>query len=95
MQSSKPEDSVPRHFLTLVANAFSIVSALAWSEAITGFFEKVNMFRNAPLAGPFVYAILITMLAYLVAKWFEVKPGCTRLCEPQPTPTPTPTPPTR
>lgn len=92
MQQQSPQSTtseVSQQFATLIANAFSLVAALAWSEALSGYFEKVGVFKSVPTWGPFLYAGLITLAAYLFANAMSghVKASCTTLCTP-PTPAP-------
>lgn len=73
---------VSQQFSTLIANAFGIVAALAWSDALNGFFQKIKLFNASPKLGPFVFAAAITLVAYLVGKALSryVNAPCTRLC---------------
>jgi len=53
----------------LVISALTLVSALAWNEAIKGIFEllKENEFlKNTGFLAPFVYAIVVTLITILV-----------------------------
>jgi hypothetical protein len=87
-------NEVSQQFTTLIVNAFSLVAALAWSEALSGAFEKIPFFKSVPTWGPFMYAGLVTLAAYFVAKSLSgyVKTPCTTLCTPPPTATATPAP---
>lgn len=85
--------TVSQHFITLFSNAVGIVAALAWADALSGFLQSFAVARKHPLVGPFVYAALITLLAWLVAHTLGgyVKQACTQLCAtPDATPTPHP-----
>jgi hypothetical protein len=53
----------------LIVSALTLVSALAWNEAIKGVFEYLKqneLLKNAGLAAPFIYAILVTVLVIFV-----------------------------
>lgn len=79
--SSQPA-SVPQQFITLITTAFGIVAALAWSDALTTYFKHFGLFRSMPLLGPFLYAGVLTLLAYGVGRvlgQYAVQP-CTRVC---------------
>ena len=73
---------VSREFATMLTSAFGIVAALAWSDAVKGGFDRIGAFKGWPLLGPFAFASLVTMGAYvaslLMAKF--VKEQCTKLC---------------
>ena len=81
---------VSQQFTTLIVNAFSLVAALAWSEALGGYFEKIGFFKSMSMWGPFLYAGLVTLAAYFVAKSLSgyVKTPCTTLCTPPTTQAP-------
>lgn len=78
--------AVSQQFSTLIANAFGIVAALAWSDAINTALSKFKVFRDMPILGPFVFAAVVTLLAYLVGRALsdKVAQPCTRLCPPDP-----------
>lgn len=48
----------------LITAAFGLIAALAWNEAISALVKKF-----VPAAGPWVYAIIVTILAVLVTIW--------------------------
>jgi FtsH-binding integral membrane protein len=48
----------------LMTAAFGLIAALAWNTAISALVEKY-----VPAAGPWVYAILVTILAVLASIW--------------------------
>jgi len=48
----------------LVTAAFGLIAALAWNEAISALVAKY-----VPNAGPWVYAILVTILAVVASMW--------------------------
>lgn len=78
-----PESTVPQHYSTLIYNAFGIVAALAWADALSGFFQSFDVSKRHPLFGPFMYAALVTLFAWFVGHWLSnsVKLPCTRLCD--------------
>lgn len=49
--------------LNFVTGAFSLIAALAWNTAIQ---ESISKIDKESLAGPYLYAFLITLLATLV-----------------------------
>lgn len=81
---AQPTTNVPQTFATFITNAFSIVAALAWSDALTNFFKHYDVFKTYPLAGPFLYACFITLVAYVV--WRTLG----KVARPAVTPTPLP-----
>jgi hypothetical protein len=53
----------------LVISALTLVSALAWNEAIKGIFELLKeneIFKSTGFLAPFLYAIIVTVLTILV-----------------------------
>jgi hypothetical protein len=53
----------------LVISALTLVSALAWNEAIKGVFELLKeneIFKSTGFLAPFLYAIIVTVLTILV-----------------------------
>lgn len=50
----------------LITTAFGLVAALAWNAAIQGFFEEQETLRAG---GPWLYAILVTVIAVLATVW--------------------------
>lgn len=76
---------VSREFATLLTNAFGLVAALAWSDALKGAFARIQAFKDWPAVGPFILAALITVGAYAcsVAMSRIVKPQCTKMCPPE------------
>jgi hypothetical protein len=48
----------------LITAAFGLIAALAWNEAISALVAKY-----IPAAGPWVYAIIVTILAVLASVW--------------------------
>jgi p-aminobenzoyl-glutamate transporter AbgT len=59
-------------FLTtfkLIISALTLVSALAWNEAIKGIFELLkqnDILKSAGFAAPFIYAILVTIFTVFI-----------------------------
>ena len=52
-----------------VATALTVVVGLAWNNAFTDMFSRVEWMRRW---GPFVYAFLITLIVYVVIRTFNV-----------------------
>jgi hypothetical protein len=48
----------------LITAAFGLIAALAWNEAISALVAKY-----VPGAGPWVYAIIVTVLAVVASIW--------------------------
>ena len=74
---------VSREFATLLTSAFGIVAALAWSDAVKGAFDRFAAFKNWPVIGPFVFAVVVTVAAYVIGMLTSslVKEQCTKLCK--------------
>ncbi|MBU3896666.1 MAG: hypothetical protein KJ697_01905 [Nanoarchaeota archaeon] len=51
---------------TLITAAFGLVAALAWNEAIQGWFKTQTWLASS---GPWAYAIIVTILAVLITIW--------------------------
>lgn len=47
--------------LGLITTAFAFVAGSAWNDAISGFISTINL-----PSGPFVYAIVVTIIAVIV-----------------------------
>lgn len=75
-------NQVSQQFATMITNAAGIVAALAWSDALTSLFARLQIFKNNPLLGPFVYAVILTLAAYALSRALSglAQPPCTRLC---------------
>jgi hypothetical protein len=67
---------------TLVTNAFSLVAALAWSDAIQRILKQVDYLHRSPIVGPLAYALMVSVLAYFVTTTVGklAKAPCTSLC---------------
>jgi len=58
--------------LKLITSALTLVSALAWNEAIKGMFETLSRsFKEIAVLGQFGYAIMITFLTVFVINRLE------------------------
>lgn len=59
----------------LITAAFGLVAALAWNDAIRGLFagpcgtETAGVLCSLSLAGPWVYALFVTILAVFATIW--------------------------
>jgi hypothetical protein len=53
----------------LMTAAFGLVAALAWNDAIKGLFQPEAPLGWAAGGGPWVYAILVTILAVFAMIW--------------------------
>lgn len=51
---------------TLITTAFGLVAAIAWNTAIQDWFKTQVWLKEA---GPWIYAILVTILAVIVSVW--------------------------
>ena len=62
-------------FSALIIGAFGLVAALAWNDAIKALFvgpcgvENAGTLCSLSAGGPWVYAVLVTILAVLVSIW--------------------------
>ena len=60
---------------TLIVGAFGLVAALAWNEAIKALFvgpcgiEGAGTLCSLSTGGPWVYAILVTLLVVIASIW--------------------------
>lgn len=60
--------------LRLIISALTLVSALAWNEAIKGLFELMKadpLLAKAGVFTPFIYAILVTVLTVYIINRLE------------------------
>jgi len=66
---------VVEKFVALITAAFGLVAALAWNDAIKALFvgpcgtEGAGALCTLSSGGPWVYAILVTILAVFVILW--------------------------
>ncbi|WP_455240343.1 DUF5654 family protein [Methanothermobacter tenebrarum] len=60
---SEIKEEVIKTMATLITTAFGLIAALAWNEAIKALIQLFFKAGNA-LTGLFVYAIIVTILAY-------------------------------
>lgn len=77
-------DAASRKMFELMAQAFSIVTALAWSDAVKSLFADNGVLHVAMRFGPWVYAIVLTLAVFFITQltFFSkyAKPPCTNLC---------------
>lgn len=71
-----------KNVASLITNAFGLIAALAWSDAIKGLLKGLGTFSQWPFAGPFIQAVLVTAVAYFVSVTVgKLSPAsCTKLC---------------
>ncbi|HYD91949.1 MAG TPA: DUF5654 family protein [Flavobacterium sp.] len=62
----KTSRSVVAESLTLIINAFGLIAALAWNEAIKGAIDRFFQ-SDGTLISRFVYAILVTVITVIFA----------------------------
>jgi len=53
----------------LITAAFGLVAALAWNDAIKSLFQEGGLLYFMAAYGPWVYALLVTVLAVIAAIW--------------------------
>ncbi|MDA3856010.1 MAG: DUF5654 family protein [Candidatus Woesearchaeota archaeon] len=53
----------------LITAAFGLVAALAWNDAIKSMFAEGGVLYSLASSGPWIYAILVTVLAVFAAIW--------------------------
>lgn len=53
----------------LITTAFGLVAALAWNEAIKSLFIEGGWLYFLATRGPWIYAILVTILAVFASIW--------------------------
>lgn len=53
----------------LITTAFGLVAALAWNDAIKSLFIEGGSLYFLAKGGPWIYAILVTIIAILVSIW--------------------------
>jgi hypothetical protein len=54
---------------TLITAAFGLVAALAWNDAIKSMFAEGGALYFLADGGPWIYAILVTILAVIATIW--------------------------
>ncbi|MCD6414434.1 MAG: hypothetical protein J7L23_02280 [Candidatus Diapherotrites archaeon] len=54
---------------SLLTAAFGLIAALAWNDAIKSLFAEGGPLYSMAGYGPWVYAILVTIIAVAVAVW--------------------------
>lgn len=83
MASAPLPADIQQQFATLISNAFAIVAALAWSDALKGVFDHLELFKGHAVVGAFVMAAVITLIAFLAGRALGryAKQPCTRLCD--------------
>ena len=54
---------------SLVTAAFGLVAALAWNDAIKSLFAEGGPLHSLSAYGPWLYAIIVTIVAVAVAIW--------------------------
>ena len=57
-------------FQTLLITSLSFVTALAWNSAFQNSFERIPFLK---VGGPWVYAILLTLMVIIVTSFFKHK----------------------
>lgn len=90
MAAAPTPADIQQQFATLISNAFAIVAALAWSDALRAMFDHLELFKGHAVVGGFVMAALITLAAFMAGRALGkyAKQPCTRLCD-APTTSPT------
>lgn len=53
----------------LITAAFGLVAALAWNDAIKSLFAEGGILYFMANGGPWVYALLVTILAVIMTMW--------------------------
>ena len=60
---------------TLITAAFGLVAALAWNNAIQSLFSEGGALSFLAKGGPWIYAIIVTLLAVYITIWIgRIKP---------------------
>lgn len=77
-------DAASHKMFELLVQAFSIVTALAWSDAVKSLFADNGVFHVAMRFGPWVYAIVLTLAVFFITQmtFFSkyARPPCANLC---------------
>jgi hypothetical protein len=63
------KDEIIEKLAALITAAFGLVAALAWNEAIQGLFKSGGPFHFISHGGPWIYAVMVTVLAVLATIW--------------------------
>lgn len=63
------EKEVIEKFAALITAAFGLVAALAWNDAIKSLFAEGGALYFMAEFGPWVYAVLVTILAVVATLW--------------------------
>jgi len=53
----------------LVTAAFGLIAALAWNDAIRTLFAEGGSLHSVAGGGPWIYAIIVTIIAVMAAIW--------------------------
>lgn len=56
---------------TLITSAFGLVAALAWNDAIRSLFIDGGSLQFLAEGGPWIYALLVTILAVFATIWIS------------------------
>lgn len=80
VKQSKTE--VTKRILELVVGAFTLVTALAWNDAVKSLFTEGGLLGVTARWGPWANAVAITLLVYLASSWAKqyISTPCTTLC---------------
>ena len=71
------KSEITEKFSTLIIGAFGLIAALAWNDAIKALFvgpcgiEKAGALCMLSSGGPWVYAIVVTILAVIATIWIS------------------------
>lgn len=78
--------AVTQEFAFLITNSISLVAAFAWNDAFKQIL-KADLLESWPVSGAFVYAVAVTLLAYVVSRTIGsyAKKACTEICTAPPT----------
>lgn len=64
-QKHKLAIEITEKFTQLITGGFGLVAALAWNDAIQGFF-KMFFKKDSGLKAQFIYAVIITLLIIII-----------------------------
>jgi len=65
----KMKKEVIEKISALIVTAFGLVAALAWNDAIRSLFQEDGFLYFLANGGPWIYAILVTIIAVFVTVW--------------------------